>query len=60
MFFSHIYISIGVSLKVYFKSNAYAVVAQGKGYEEGKIWEFGVSRCQLLYTEWINSKVLLV
>ena len=37
MFFSHIYISIGVSLKVYFKSNAYAVVAQGKGYEEGKI-----------------------
>ena len=22
-------------------------------------WEFGVSRCKLLYTEWINNKVLL-
>ena len=22
-------------------------------------WEFGVSRCQLLYIEWINNKVLL-
>ena len=22
-------------------------------------WEFGVSRCKLLYTEWINNKILL-
>ena len=22
-------------------------------------WEFGVSRCQLLYREWLNNKVLL-
>ena len=22
-------------------------------------WEFGISRCKLLYTEWINNKVLL-
>ena len=22
-------------------------------------WQFGISRCKLLYTEWINSKVLL-
>ena len=22
-------------------------------------WEVGVSRCRLLYTEWINNKVLL-
>ena len=22
-------------------------------------WEFGVSRCKLLYIEWINTKVLL-
>ena len=22
-------------------------------------WEFGVSRCQLLYIEWINNTVLL-
>ena len=25
----------------------------------GMEWEFGVSRCKLLYTEWINNKVLL-
>ena len=22
-------------------------------------WEFGTSRCKLLYTEWVNNKVLL-
>ena len=22
-------------------------------------WEAGISRCQVLYTEWINNKVLL-
>ena len=22
-------------------------------------WEFGVSRCKLVYTEWIKNKVLL-
>ena len=25
----------------------------------GKDWEFGISRCKLLYREWINNKVLL-
>ena len=25
----------------------------------GKDWEFGISRCKLLYTGWINKKVLL-
>ena len=25
----------------------------------GKDWEFGISRCKLLCTEWINNKVLL-
>ena len=25
----------------------------------GKDWEFGISRCILLYIEWINNKVLL-
>ena len=25
----------------------------------GKELEFGISRCELLYTEWINNKVLL-
>ena len=32
---------------------------QGVGDEGGKDWEFGISRCQLLYIEWINRKVLL-
>ena len=26
-------------------------VAKGEGNKEGKYWEFGVSRCKLLYTE---------
>ena len=25
----------------------------------GMDWEFGISRCKLLYTEWIDNKVLL-
>jgi len=25
----------------------------------GKDWKFGISRCKLLYIEWINNKVLL-
>ena len=25
----------------------------------GKDWEFGISRCELLYTGWIDNKVLL-
>ena len=25
----------------------------------GKDWEFGISRCKLVYTGWINNKVLL-
>ena len=32
---------------------------QGGGEEGGLDWEFGVSRCKLLYIEWINNKVLL-
>ena len=33
-------------------------MAAGRG--EGRMdWEFGISRCKLLYTEWINDKVLL-
>ena len=31
----------------------------GKEGGEGKNWEFGISRCKLLYTGWINNKVLL-
>ena len=35
------------------------VVATGEGVAGGMEWEPGVSRCKLLYTEWINNKVLL-
>ena len=35
------------------------VVAKGEGVGEGMEWEVGVSRCKLLYREWINNKVLL-
>ena len=31
--------------------------ALGSGGE--KDWEFGVSRCKLLYIRWLNNKVLL-
>ena len=30
-----------------------------KGEGGGMDWEFGISRCKLLYREWINNKVLL-
>ena len=33
--------------------------AKGEGEGEGKDWEFGISRCKLLYIEWINNKDLL-
>ena len=29
------------------------------GGGEGMDWEFGISRCKLLYIGWINNKVLL-
>ena len=35
------------------------VVPKGEGSEGGMDWEFGISRCKLLYIEWINNKVLL-
>ena len=31
------------------------VVAKGEGDGGGKDWEFGISRCKLLYVEWINK-----
>ena len=31
----------------------------GGGAGGGKDWEFGISRCKLLYTGWLNNKVLL-
>ena len=35
------------------------VVAKGEGFGGGIKWEVGVSRYKLVYTEWINNKVLL-
>ena len=35
------------------------MVAKGEGAGGGMSWEVGVSRCKLLYIEWINNKVLL-
>ena len=32
---------------------------RGRGVGGGMEWEFGVSRCKLLYTAWINNNVLL-
>ena len=35
------------------------VFAKGRGGRGGEGWEFGVSRCKLLYIRWINNKILL-
>ena len=35
------------------------VVAKGEGCERGMDWEFGINRCKIVYTEWVNIKVLL-
>ena len=35
------------------------MVAKGEVSGGGMDWEFGVSRCKLLYIEWINNMVLL-
>ena len=29
---------------------------QTSGCQGGKDWEFGISRCKLLYREWINNR----
>ena len=34
-------------------------VAKGESGGGGMGWEFGISRCKLLYREWIDNKVLL-
>ena len=35
------------------------MVGEGEGGGGGMDWEFGISRCKLLYIGWINNKVLL-
>ena len=34
-------------------------VAKGEGVGGGVDWEFEISRCKLVYIEWINNKILL-
>ena len=35
------------------------MVAKWEGGGGGMDWEFGISRCKLVYIAWINNKVLL-
>ena len=35
------------------------VVAKGEAGGRGMNWEFGISRCKLVYIDWLNNKVLL-
>ena len=35
------------------------MVAKREGVGGGTVWEAEVSRCKLLYMEWINNEVLL-
>ena len=35
------------------------VIVKVEGGGRGKKWKFGISRCKLVYIEWINNKVLL-
>ena len=35
------------------------MVDNGEGCGGGMEWEFGISRCKLLYIEWIHNKILL-
>ena len=35
------------------------MVAKGEVGRGRKDWEFGISRCKLLYIRWINNKILL-
>ena len=35
------------------------MVAKAEWGGKGMEWEFGISRCKLVYIEWINSKVRL-
>ena len=39
--------------------NRPVVAKVGGGGRGGMEWEFGISRCKLLYREWKNNKVLL-
>ena len=35
------------------------MVAKGEEVGRGTEWEVGISKCKLLYVEWINNRALL-
>ena len=35
------------------------MAAKGEAGGRGMNWEFGISRCKLVYIDWLNNKVLL-
>ena len=35
------------------------MVTKGEGFGGEMDWDVGISRCKLLYIEWINNKILL-
>ena len=35
------------------------MIAKEEGDGGGMDWECGISRCKLLYTEWVKNKILL-
>ena len=55
----HLYCIITVRLKKSVYREQTHGCQWGADSEGGMEWEFAVSRCKLLYIEWINNKVLL-
>ena len=48
---------VNLSMKQKHRQNR-LVAAKGDGVGGGIEWEFGISRCKLLYIEWINKVIL--
>ena len=42
-----------------FRHREQTVVNKGEEDGEGMEWDFGISRCKLVYTEWMKNKVVL-
>ena len=56
----YIYIHIYTHIHRYIYTHIYRlVVAKWEAGGRGMVWEFGMSRCKLVYIGWINNKVLL-
>ena len=58
----HVYVESKVQHKGTYLRNSHGYREQTCSCQGGtgrKNWEFGISRCRLLYTGWINNEVLL-